>query len=107
MVIYPPGRLLRVARKDKSCFLLRGKWHEVPIGDFYVILSVSEISHDFSEKYMHRQFIGGILHFVQNDIKKCVIARHEVPRQSLGVKYAAYTPTIIPTDCRSRYAPSQ
>ena len=35
----------------------------------------SEISHDFSEKYMHRQSIGGILHLVQNDIKKCVIAR--------------------------------
>ena len=29
----------------------------------HVILSVSEISHDFSEKYMHRQFIGGILHY--------------------------------------------
>ena len=29
----------------------------------YVILSVSEISHDFSEKYMRRQFFGGILHY--------------------------------------------
>ena len=28
-----------------------------------VILSVSEIFHDFSEKYMRRQFFGGILHF--------------------------------------------
>ncbi|MDY3725020.1 MAG: hypothetical protein SO003_06645 [Candidatus Borkfalkiaceae bacterium] len=28
----------------------------------YVILSESEISHDQSEKYMHRQFFGGILH---------------------------------------------
>ena len=73
----------------------------------YVILSDSEISHDFSEKYMLCQFFGGILHFVQNDIKKCVIARHEVPRQSLGVKYAVYTLYFISTDCRSRYAPSQ
>ena len=31
-------------------------------------MSASEISHDFSKKYMHRQFIGGILHFVQNDV---------------------------------------
>ena len=29
----------------------------------YVILSVSEISHDQSEKYMPRQFFDGILHF--------------------------------------------
>ena len=32
--------------KNQPCFLLRGKWHEVPIGDKkHVILSVSEISH--------------------------------------------------------------
>ena len=50
---HPPGRLLRSARKDTPRFLLRGKWHEVPIGDKkYVILSVSEISHDQSEKYI-------------------------------------------------------
>ena len=35
----------------------------------YVILSVSEISHDQSERYMCCQFFGGILHFVQNDVK--------------------------------------
>ena len=29
----------------------------------YVILSVSEISHDQSEKYMHCQLFGGILHY--------------------------------------------
>ena len=34
----------------------------------YVILSVSEISHDQSEEYMPRQFFGGILHYVQNDV---------------------------------------
>ncbi|MDD7213776.1 MAG: hypothetical protein PUH90_00495 [Clostridia bacterium] len=41
-----------IVQNDVSfCFLLRGKWHEVPIGDKkYVILSVSEISHDQSEK---------------------------------------------------------
>ena len=32
--------------ENQPCFLLRGKWHEVPIGDKkHVILSVSEISH--------------------------------------------------------------
>ena len=35
----------------------------------YVILSVSEISHDLSEQYIPFQFFGGILHFVQNDVK--------------------------------------
>ena len=34
----------------------------------YVILSVSEISHDQSDKVYARQFFGGILHFVQNDV---------------------------------------
>ena len=48
----------------RFCFLLRGKWHEVPIGDKkYVILSASEISH---------RTIALLV----------VIARHEVPRQS-------------------------
>ena len=35
----------------------------------YVILSVSEISHNQSEKYMPRQFLGGILPIVQNDVR--------------------------------------
>ena len=35
-----------------------------------VILSASEIYRDPSEKYVHLQFFGGILHFVQNDRKQ-------------------------------------
>ncbi len=53
---HPPGRLLRrfasLAKTVKKC----------------VILSVSEISHDQGEKVYARQFFGGILHFVQNDV---------------------------------------
>ena len=36
----------------------------------YVILSVSEISHDQSDKVYAHQFFGGILHSVQDDVKK-------------------------------------
>ena len=48
----------------------------------HVILSASEISHNQSEKVYARQFFGGILHCVQNDV--------------LGLG-----------DCHGRYAPSQ
>ena len=34
----------------------------------YVILSVSEISHDLSEKYIPFQFFSEILHCVQDDV---------------------------------------
>ena len=34
----------------------------------YVILSVSEISHDQSDKVYARQFFGGILHCVKDDV---------------------------------------
>ena len=32
-----PGDCFAALAKTVICFLLRGKWHEVPIGDFYVI----------------------------------------------------------------------
>ena len=58
-----------VARNDRSCFLLRGKWRKAPIGDKrYVILSVSEISHDQSEKYMPVSSSVGFFTIVQNDV---------------------------------------
>ena len=36
----------------------------------YVILSASEISHDQSDKVYARQFFGGFLRSVQDDVKK-------------------------------------
>ena len=62
-------------------FLLRGKWHEVPIGDKkYVILSASEISHDLSEKYMPVSSSVGFFTIVQNDVRFCFLLRGRFPR---------------------------
>ena len=44
------------------------------------------------------QFFGGILHFVQNDVKRSVIARHEVPRQSVGVMIGVYAANFTQGD---------
>ena len=52
------------------CFLLRGKWHEVPIGDKkHVILSASEISHRKSTEHIVFTYSVGFFTVVQNDVK--------------------------------------
>ena len=66
----------------------------------YVILSECEISHNQSEKYIPRQFFGGILHFVQNDVfffyvilSECEISHNQsekyIPCQLFGGIFAA------------------
>ena len=49
-VIRPPGRLLRVARKDSNLLPPSGEVARGADRGLYVILSASEISHDQSEK---------------------------------------------------------
>ncbi len=58
-----PASLRSQRQKNKPHFLLRGKWHEVPIGDKkHVILSVSEISHDLSEQVYASSVLQGDRH---------------------------------------------
>ena len=51
-----------VARKPLQASLLARHWQNDAFFFFYVILSANEISHNQSEKYIPRQFFGGILH---------------------------------------------
>ena len=74
----------------------------------YVILSVSEISHDLSEKYMPygntpSREIASLRS--QRQLIFRVIASVSV---AISLKeYAVYTPYFVPTDCRGRFASSQ
>ena len=72
-----------------------------------VMLSVSEISHRTID-LLNKLSLRGKRSDEANS-REGEFPCHCEPqaRQSLGVKYAAYTPTIIQTDRRSRYAPSQ
>ena len=42
-------------RKDKSCFLLRGKWHEVPIGDLSLYFAIAQYDVFFWRKFSKRE----------------------------------------------------